>query len=296
MSNNLESESLRFVVAIDLRAHSHGAINFARWLREHDRSGRMVIDGLHVIDSSVFEPANQPRVQVIDGARKAAQAAVHARQAEAAFSSIEVVEADDVVETLAAAGQLSGTAGIVIGRRAAEGEQAWIRLGKIGRRLLRRLETPTFVVPPDLEREQIGAGPIACAVTLDDDGVAVTKFGERLGEAFGRAIRLVHVVAGDEPVGVPYLPPGALDELQRRRREAGQAALKLWRESSGVSADVMLAQGHTVPTLLATARELDACMILCGSRKLNLAERVWSSSVGSTLAAAAHLPVGVFPS
>lgn len=298
MSQNLESESsLRWVVAIDLRAHGHGAINFASWLREHDRSGSMVIDGLHVIESVLFElPTAPPRVELLDDARKATFAALHARKAEAAFSSVDVIEASDVVDTLASAGQLPTTTGIILGRRAAEDEHAWIRLGKVARRLLRRLDTPTFVVPPNLERDAIGAGPIVCAVTLDDHGIAVGRFGERLGAALGRRVRLVHVLETADPIGVPYLSAATLDDLHRRQREAGHERLNNWHEASGLGSHTLLAQGHTLPQLLATARELDACMILCGSRRLSLVERLWSSSIGSALAAAAGLPVGVLPS
>jgi nucleotide-binding universal stress UspA family protein len=298
MSQSLESTSpIRWVVGIDLRAHSHGAINFASWLRAHDQRASMIIDGLHVIENALFElPAAPAHVELIEEARKATIAALHARDAEAAFSSVDVIEADDVIDTLAAAGRLAVTTGIIIGRRAAEGDHAWIRLGKVGRRLLRQLDAPTFVVPPELERHQIGPGPIVCAVTLDDHGVVVAKFGEHLGKVLGRSTRLVHVIDSGDPVGVAYLPPGAWDDLHRRQREVGQAALQDWRDVSGLSAYTLLAQGQTVPKLLSAARELDACMILCGSRRLGLAARAWSSSIGSTLAAAAHLPVGVLPS
>src|SRR5689334_14253889 len=116
MSQNLESESsLRWVVGIDLRARSHGAINFAAWLREHDRNGSMVIDGLHVIDSALFElPTAPPHVELLDDARKATFAALQARDADATFSSVDVIEADNVVDTLAAAGRLATTTGIII--------------------------------------------------------------------------------------------------------------------------------------------------------------------------------------
>jgi nucleotide-binding universal stress UspA family protein len=298
MSGSPESQSpLRWVVGIDLRAHSHGAINFASWLREHDCSGSMVIDGLHVIENALFElPAVPAHVELVDDARKATLAALQARDATEAFSSVDVVEADDVIDTLAGAGQLAITTGIIIGRRAAEGEHAWIRLGKVGRRLLRQLDSPTFVVPPNLERESIGAGPIVCAVTLDDHGVAVAQFGERIGKVLGRNTLLVHVIDSGDPVGVAYLPPGAWEDLHRRQREFGEVALQNWREASGLAANTLLAQGQTVAKLLTAARELDACMILCGSRRLGLAERAWTSSIGSTLAAAAYLPVGVLPS
>jgi nucleotide-binding universal stress UspA family protein len=298
MAANLPSESpMRWVVGIDLRAHSNGAIHFASWLRAQDQNGRMIIDGIHVIESALFElPAVPAHVELLDDARKATQAALHARHAEAAFSSVDAIEADDVIDTLAAAGRLAVTTGIIIGRRAAEGEHAWIRLGKVGRRLLRQLDAPTFVVPPELELDAIGKGPIICAVTLDDHGVAVAQFGERIGEILGRETRLVHVIDSGDPVGVAYLPPGAWDDLHRRQAEVGQAALQAWRDASGLTASTLLAQGQTVPQLLIAARLLDACMILCGSRRLGLAARAWSSSIGSSLAAHANLPVGVLPS
>jgi nucleotide-binding universal stress UspA family protein len=298
MSRSLQSESpMRWVVGIDLRAHGNGAINFANWLHAHDQSGAMIIDGIHVIESALFElPAVASQVEVLADARKATLAALHARHAEAAFSSVDALEADDTIDTLAAAGRLAVTTGIIIGRRAAEVEHAWIRLGKVARRLLRQLDAPIFVVPPDLELHNIGAGPIICAVTLDDHGVAVAQFGERLGKTLGRDTRLVHVIDSGDPVGVAYLPPGAWDDLHRRQAEVGQAALQAWRDASGLTASTLLAQGQTVPQLLTAARVLNACMILCGSRRLGLAARAWTSSIGSTLAAAAHLPVGVLPS
>jgi nucleotide-binding universal stress UspA family protein len=198
-----------------------------------------------------------------------------------------------VVETLAAAGALAATTGIIVGRRAAESDSSIIRLGKVARRLLRRLDSPVFVVPPDLERAAIGAGPIVCAVDLDPIGVAVARFGERLGRAIGRPTRLVHVVESGDPIGLEYLPEGTWNNLRARRAEVGQAELDAWRDEAGLSAYTVLAEGQTVPKLLGAARELDACMILCGSRRLSVAQRMWMSSVGSTLAAGARVAVGV---
>ena len=49
------------------------------------------------------------------------------------------------------------------------------------------------------------------------------------------------------------------------------------------------------PELLAVANEERASMIVCGSRRLSLAERIFSSSVGTELAAAAPIPVAIIP-
>ncbi|PRQ04325.1 Universal stress protein family protein [Enhygromyxa salina] len=292
-----QDKSMRWVVGLDLRPHCHGAINFAVWLRQHYRGGQLKIDGLHVVENALFElPESPPRAELLGGAKKAAHAAVLTRDATEAFSTIDVVAGEQVTDMLAAAGKLEATTGLILGRRAAAEDRALIRLGKVARRLLRRLEVPTFVVPPDLELKHIGPGPIVCAVDLDERGVELARFGEQLAARLGRDARLVHVIDSSDPIGLQYLPEGTWNVLHARTPDDGQAALAAWREAAGLSARALLAQGQIVPKLVSAARELDACMILCGSRRLSLAERLWISSVGSSLAAAAHLPVGVVPS
>lgn len=291
------AELMRWVVGVDLRPHSHGAINFAAWLHAHDKTGQAALEALHVVESRLFNlPESPPRAELLGRAKQATIAALAARKAVDAFAHVDAIEGEDVIDTLAAAGALLSTTGVIVGRRAGDGDDRVIRLGKVVRRLLRRLESPVFVVPPDLERAQIGDGPILCAVDLDDPGVDVARFGETLGQALGRQARLIHVVDAGDPIGIEYLPEGTWTELRDRARESGQGGLERWRSQAGLSAHALLAQGQTVPKLISAARELDACMILCGSRRLNLAQRIWMSSIASTLAAAAHLPVGVIPS
>ena len=288
---------MRWVVGVDLRPHSHGAINFAAWLHAHDKTGQAALEALHVVESRLFElPESPARAELLGRAKQATIAALTARKAIDAFAHIDAIEGEDVIDTLAAAGALTSTTGIIVGRRAAESDDSVIRLGKVARRLLRRLESPVVVVPPDLERAHIGAGPILCAINLDDHGVAVARFGERLGQAVGRQARLIHVVDSGDPIGIEYLPEGTWNDIRQRARETGQTQLTQWRDQAKLTAHTLLAQGQTVPKLLAAARELDACMILCGSRQLSLAQRIWMSSIGSTLAAASHLPVAVIPS
>jgi nucleotide-binding universal stress UspA family protein len=291
-------EFMHWVVGIDLRPHCHGAINFASWLKAHDQTGQARFEALHVIENRLFElPESPSRAAVLGRAKQATIAALTARNAVEVFDHVDAIEGDDATDMLAAAGELATNTGIIIGRRAPEDDDTRvIRLGKVARRLLRRLGSPVFVVPPDLEHAHLGAGPILCAVSLDQHGVDVARFGERLGAAIGRPARLMHVIDDGDPVGLEYLPETTWDDLRKREREAGENALDKWRDAAGLRSYTLLAQGQTVPKLISAARELDACMILCGSRQLSLAQRMWTSSVGSALAAAAHLPVGVIPS
>lgn len=276
------AELMRWVVGVDLRPHSHGAINFAAWLRDQDQTGQASFEALHVVENRLFElPEAPPRPIVLGRAKQA---------------TIAALTADNVVDTLAAAGAAPSSTGIIVGRRAIDSELRVVRLGKVARRLLRRLESPVFVVPPDLERANVGAGPIVCAVDLDQHGVDVARFGEALGRAIDRPARLVHVIDTGDPIGVEYLPELTWTDIHTHAHAKGQAELIEWRERAGLSAYTLIAQGQTVSKLIAAATELDACMILCGSRQLSLAQRLWMSSVGSSLAAVAHLPVGVIPS
>ncbi len=291
------AELMRWVVGVDLRPHSHGAINFAAWLHDSDKTGEAAIEALHVVESRLFELPEAPaRSALLGNAKQATIAALAARNALDAFAHVDAIEAEDVIDTLAAAGALAATTGVIVGRRAADGNGQLVRLGKVARRLLRRLESPVFVVPPDLERAHIGAGPIVCAVDLDQHGVDVAKFGHALGEALERHARLVHVVDAGDPVGMEYLPEGTWDNVHARERVSAEQALEQWRHEAGLIARTEIAEGQTVEQVIGAARAMDACMIVCGSRRLSLAQRMWRSSVGSALAAASHLPVAVVPS
>ena len=104
------------------------------------------------------------------------------------------------------------------------------------------------------------------------------------------------MIDGGDPIGLEYLPEVAWTDVNTQALAARQAALSKWRDEAGLTGYTLIAQGQTVTQLISAARELDACMLLCGSRQLSLAQRMWTSSIGTALASAAHLPVGVIPS
>lgn len=286
----------RWVTGLDLRPHSHGAINFTRWLHAHDKGGALTFDGLHVVDAVALElPSAPSKTELVGAARAAARTALEVRGAREIFSSVDVIDSDEVVETLSSAGELRITAGLILGRRAAGEDAAFIRLGKVARRLLRRLPCPVFVVPADLELRHIGAGPIVCAVELDKGGLALVRYAERLGEILEREVHVVHVVGDNTPVGFAYVPETAWDEAHEHIHDRGRSQLQTWLAEAGLELASSCPHGRVAPSIIAEARELDACMILSSSRRLSTTERLFMSSVGSSLAAAAHLPVGIVP-
>ncbi|HVH97415.1 MAG TPA: universal stress protein [Enhygromyxa sp.] len=104
------AELMRWVVGVDLRPHSHGAINFAAWLHAHDQTGQASLEALHVVDSGLLELPEAPaRAAVLGRAKQAAIAALTARRALDAFAHVDAIEAGDVIDTLAAAGALAAS-------------------------------------------------------------------------------------------------------------------------------------------------------------------------------------------
>ena len=286
----------RWVTGIDLRPHSHGAINFSRWLHAHDEDSQLSFDALHVVDTRALELPEAPsRTELVGRARSATQTALKVRSALELFDSVSIVDSDSVVETLDSAGVLRITAGLILGRRAAGEDQAFIRLGRVARRMLRRLPCPVFVVPSDLELHHVGMGPIVCAVELDDQGLSLVRHARALGVLVGRPVHVVHVVGDNTPVGFAYVPETAWDQAHEHIHARGKSELEAWLDAAGHELESSCPRGRVVPTLIAKARELDACMILSSSRRLSATERLFISSVGSTLAAAAHVPVGIIP-
>ncbi len=88
------------------------------------------------------------------------------------------------------------------------------------------------------------------------------------------------------------------EEEQRSEPEAIGHALALFRASAereGVSLTVWIREGAAAPTLLAAAREIDADLIVVGTRGLRGAGRLLLGSVSSALLSGAGRPVLVVP-
>src|SRR5690606_21015056 len=94
------AELMRWVVGVDLRPHSHGAINFAAWLRANDKTGQAAREALHVVESRRCElPESPARAELLGRAKQATIAALTARKAIDAFAHIDAIEGEDVIDT-----------------------------------------------------------------------------------------------------------------------------------------------------------------------------------------------------
>ncbi len=115
----------------------------------------------------------------------------------------------------------------------------------------------------------------------------------RLAEPEHARLWAVHVSAAPLAIAEPRT-----DEERRREPEAIARALGSVRASAervGVALTVWIREGEAAPVLLASAREVDADLIVVGTRGLRGAGRLLLGSVSSAILAAAGRPVLVVP-
>ena len=201
-----------WIIGIDLRPRSDGAVRFGGWLHAQ-APGDVKLLGVHALEHDedrYLHSREQVEVAIEETLERAG--------VRAAFTSVEVSAADRPETALESLHQAVDAHGFIIGRRASTDSGAIIRLGSVARRMLRRLVAPTFVVPPELEADKIGAGPIVVAVTPVEASVGAVKFAQRLATELRRSLVYVTAVA----TSADYIPDDRLDAVLAGHR--GQIA------------------------------------------------------------------------
>lgn len=287
---------MRWLVGIDLHARSQGAVNAAAWLRANLRADPSQAPpefiGVHVVDERFRESAKVMSALRRAGEEALARAAALGGDAEL-FRSLEVIMAPSPEDGLQQAAAEFEADAMILGRIAPRGGHELVRLGSVARRMLRRLPVPILIVPPDLERTAIAAGPVLLATDLAPDAAVAASVALRVARGLGRPIAASHVDS------LPDTTQSLLDEIwvqppvtSRRSR----ADVEQWCAAQGITpAQALLSHGAVVDDLLEHARRADACMIVCGSRRLAILDRVFTSSVGTDLSRVTDRPVLLVP-
>jgi nucleotide-binding universal stress UspA family protein len=293
-----------WIVGMDLTPTSHGAVRLARWLQE--RSPReQRLHGVYVGTAETIE-------RELPGAGLPGERACTMMRAEAeslgaasAFAAFEAVPGDEPEQVLARVAEAHDAKGLVIGRAGAAGEWTLVSLGRVARRLLRHVPRPVVVVPPDLDVAALGRGPVVIGAAPVEHALSAIRFGRSLAEDLDLPVLLVHVIpdpaelplAGPDQAFIAASAPPAISLVDRARlRVDAEHALLDWLREHGLGQPPVRAEpGRKVWTLLDVARAVEATMIICGSRRLSLAERIFESSVGTELAARSDRPVIVVP-
>lgn len=281
---------MRWIVGLDLRPRSQGAIKTARWLAAHERAGvRHRFYGVHVVPQT-------PRVSIredelderLAAARAHAEATVAEAGATAALTRIEAVPGQPR-QALAAAAAFYDVDGLVIGRHGPREGGTLVRLGTVARQLVRALPAAVMVVPPDHDPTARSQGPVLVATDLAEDAAAAGRFGLRLAQELGVDLLLVHVLESGQLAAhlgaAPHSP--LVQDTEAFERWVGAHGLGGARTETSV--------GDPIERILELAQAHDASLIVCGSHRLTLADRVFQASTGTTIAAYADRPVVVVP-
>jgi len=290
---------MRWIVGLDLRPLSHGALCFARWLAVHTRAA----DGDHFVGVHVLEEEHLRVVlryhhldEVVESARAAAARALESAGASAQVREVQVLHgltADEALENACAS--LAADA-ILVGRMGRREGHHLLRLGRVARHLIHRATSPVVVVPPDMELKDVGAGPIVALTRADDESIAPCRFAARMAERLGRGLALLHVVPAPEEYGAHHLPAETVERMRRDLLDQGQEALATWAAAQGLRhAASAVRQGPVVEMAGAFAAEQASPLLVSGSHHHGVLERFLATGVGIELAASATRPVAVVP-
>jgi nucleotide-binding universal stress UspA family protein len=273
---------VQWIVALGLDGHANGAARFASWVTDRATDH---VHGVHVLRRSEHFALAE---------RALAELAASTGTSEL-FDDLRVVDHADVLDALVEACAEHAADMLVLGRRPRRTAMP-VRLGRVARRVLRTLPGPVAVVPGEFEPARAGTGPVLVATDLGGDSAAACRCATRLARRIERSVVPVHVVADPHDWGIGVLTEAQVDAFADELRTAAEAGARAWcRDHRLGEAGVELRMGDVVDQLGRVAQERDAALVVLGSRRLGLVARLFSSSVGSALAATAPCPVVVVP-
>lgn len=291
---------MKWIVGVDLRHRSDGAIKFAAWLREQSAAVEPCgLVGVHVVESKQMAALRgfDPRTAVLSRLAEESRLVIRNTGISEDFDTVDVIEGRRAAKSLESACVYHHGDGLVVGRKAGSAEHSIVRLGSVARHLLRSLTVPTFIVAPDfVVVEEVSKGPIVVAVTPTDASLSACIFARALAERLGRELIFVRVVTVPEDYAHIYWSSDALDQFRTEFVERARVQQQAWLAEHGFADPRLeLRYGGPVVELVAAAGLHDAPLIVCGSRLLGTFERMLTSSTSSDLAAHATCPVAIVP-
>jgi nucleotide-binding universal stress UspA family protein len=274
-------QPLRWVLGVDLRENSLGAASFGLWVQRRPHGADDEFEVVHAVRNPESTPLATRALE--DALAEIGLRGEHVWMVAQDFSDPVSALADRCVALDAHA--------VVIGRRPPRSDGR-ARLGRTSRRLLRAHPGPVVIVPHDCRADTLGRGPLLAASELGDDSVAACRFTQALARRWGTGWVLGHA-RPHSPATAPYgLAPAAVPPTD----PVDGASAAAFVGSHGLTpTDVRIVRGEVVQSILALGEELDAPLIVTGSRRVGALGRLFSTSVGSNLAAAAFRAVAVVP-
>jgi len=267
------------LVAVDGSSHAARAAEFAAELALRLRTDVRIVHVVSSVAPTVYGPEGavpfDPEPLRAEGRRVLEEAA---RVFASRGIHVETVLLEGaVVPTLCAEASRSKAAMIVVGSRG-RSDLAGFLLGSVSDRLRHKAPTPVLVVrnPRPVERIVVGYDSSASAK------LAVPQAGE-LARAFGAVLTVVYAIHPEALLS----PVTQVPEIGRPVVDEAVALLG----PRGPPVERLVEFGHPVEVLLRVARELDAGLLVVGTRGLGEFTELFLGSVSDRVSHRAEIPI-----
>lgn len=256
------------------------------------------LTAVHVGEADDFRSAHPGIGSPRERARLSTAAALHALDVREAFDEVRVLESDSAVESLLREAVPPTVRGLVLGRNQPSDSWTLASLGSVARRVLRAMDDPVFIVPPDYEPSRT-AGPIVVGVAPTDNALCAVRTAESLAKELDLRIECVHVIPRVSQFMVtPRVPAPPMSTALLSHESFQRHASRMveeWMKDNDAEHPLHLEAGDTVSALDLAAQRLGASMLVTGSRQLTTVQRLFQRSVGSDLASRSSFPTLVVP-
>jgi nucleotide-binding universal stress UspA family protein len=294
------SGPFQLTVGLDLRPQTTGAVQYALWMcKAPSLQPSWHLHFIHVIEpDAMVELIRHADERTMLGAFRQRGKEILDEVAHGEHLHAPEVLAGDAVELLEEVAKKQGSTALMISRRAASRAGMTLeRLGAVARRLLRRLEQPTIVVPPDLLASRVGSGPVVVAVDFSEDSARAVAWARTVAETVRRPLRLVHFADIPDQAGYAGLVQAERwEELSNEILDRGRERMrKFVVEQRLGEVDTMVVRGPVLPAVADYANESAACLLVTGSGHHGMLHRIVVPSVASETAAMSSVPVAVVP-
>jgi nucleotide-binding universal stress UspA family protein len=202
------------------------------------------------------------------------------------------VEMGEPAHVLVDVAEAEGAELIVVGTRG-RGKVASAFLGSISSAVVSLSSCPVLVVPSGAA---IGSGVVVCGVDDSTAARQAARVARAVAEALGVEVVLVHAVPTMIPPGMSAIPRGPAELAGAEHRAAEEFLATLaFDEGLGGAAERRVAFGSQADAIRDAADEVNAALVVVGTRRRGALRSALAGSVSLDLKADSSRPVLIVP-